>query len=139
MNELETIREIVEKIFEVKINNTRNRSVVEAKAAYCYLARQFSEKKLEEIAAEIGLKNHATVIYHAQTNCPDLIETDHEFEWKIQQCKAEIYKLGWIVKKQEQSTIRKYKLAKRMARKWNKALYKLEGKVKEFEGKKQLT
>lgn len=139
MNELEAIREIVEKVFEVKINHTRNRNVVEAKAAYCHLACQFSEKKLEDIAAEIGLKNHATVIYHAQTNCPDLIEIDYEFEWKIQKCKAEIYKLGWILKKQERSTIRKYKLAKRMARKWNKALYKLEGKVKEFEGKKQLT
>lgn len=63
---------------EVLLSNTRKREVVQARQIAMYLSRSLTSTSLDSIGAQIGGKNHATVLYACNTVC-DLMETDKSF------------------------------------------------------------
>lgn len=60
------------------LSNTRKREIVQARQIAMYLGRNLTKTSLASIGAQIGGKNHATVL-HACNTVSDLIETDRNF------------------------------------------------------------
>lgn len=129
MNELKTIREIVEKIFEVEINNTRNRNVVEAKAAYCYLANRYTNCTLREIAKGAGLSNHATAFHHIK-NTRAMIDIYPQHAEMVERCESKLISLGMTVSGKRDPK-KRYDLAMQTIR---KRLIEIEKMEKELFG-----
>ena len=63
---------------ESLISKTRKREISQARQIAMYLGRSFTKKSLASIGAEIGGRDHATVL-HACNTVSDLIETDRNF------------------------------------------------------------
>ncbi len=63
---------------ESLISKTRKREISQARQIAMYLGRNFTKKSLASIGAEIGGRDHATVL-HACNTVSDLIETDRNF------------------------------------------------------------
>ena len=63
---------------ELMLSNTRKREIVQARQIAMYLCRNLTEKSLTAIGAELGGKNHATVL-HACDTVNDLMATDRSF------------------------------------------------------------
>src|SRR5512138_467456 len=117
MNELIKIRETVEETLGVKIDKTRNRSVVEAKAIFCYLANRYTNCTLKEIAKGAGLSNHATAYHHIK-NTRAMIGIYPEHAEIVEQCEAKLISLGMNVEG-KRDVKKRYELAMRMLQKWS--------------------
>ena len=64
---------------ELMLSNTRKREIVQARQIAMYLCRNMTGKSLTAIGAELGGKNHATVL-HACETVGDLMATDRSFK-----------------------------------------------------------
>ena len=64
---------------EALVSKTRKREISQARQIAMYLGRNFTKKSLAAIGAEIGGRDHATVL-HACNTVSDLIETDKNFK-----------------------------------------------------------
>ena len=64
---------------EIMLSNTRKREIVQARQIAMYLCRSLTGKSLTAIGAELGGKNHATVL-HACETVGDLMATDRSFK-----------------------------------------------------------
>lgn len=64
------------------LSNTRKREIVQARQIAMYLSRNLTSTSLDSIGAQIGGKNHATVLYACNTVC-DLMDTDRSFRQYI--------------------------------------------------------
>lgn len=61
-----TLKEIISEVYGVDLTKrTRDRRYVEARQAFCYFCRKYTQMGVVEIGDEIGLK-HPTVSYGAQ-------------------------------------------------------------------------
>ena len=67
---------------DVLLSKTRKREIVQARQIAMYLGRNFTKTSLSAIGAEIGGKDHATVL-HACSTVSDLIETDRNFKQHV--------------------------------------------------------
>ena len=63
---------------ELMLSKTRKREIVQARQIAMYLGRNLTKTSLAAIGAQIGGKDHATVL-HACNTVSDLIETDRNF------------------------------------------------------------
>ena len=64
---------------DLMLSKTRKREIVQARQIAMYLGRNLTKTSLAAIGAEIGGKDHATVL-HACNTVSDLIETDRNFK-----------------------------------------------------------
>ena len=64
---------------ELMLSKTRKREIVQARQIAMYLGRNLTKTSLAAIGAQIGGKDHATVL-HACNTVSDLIETDRNFK-----------------------------------------------------------
>lgn len=64
------------------LSKTRKREVVQARQIAMYLSRTHTKSSLDTIGAEIGGKNHATVLHACSAVC-DLKETDKSFNQNV--------------------------------------------------------
>ena len=64
-------------------SKTRKREIVQARQIAMYLSRSMTKASLSSIGAQIGGKDHATVLHSYNTVC-DLIETDKHFRQHVQ-------------------------------------------------------
>ena len=64
---------------ELMLSKTRKREIVQARQIAMYLGRNLTKTSLAAIGAQIGGKDHATVL-HACNTVTDLIETDRNFK-----------------------------------------------------------
>ena len=80
---IESIQGAVCKYFgitrEIMLSKTRKREIVQARQIAMYLGRSLTKTSLAAIGAQIGGKDHATVL-HACNTVNDLIETDRNFK-----------------------------------------------------------
>lgn len=63
---------------ELFLSKTRKREIVQARQIAMYLSRNLTKTSLSSIGAQIGGKDHATVL-HACNTVSDLIDTDRNF------------------------------------------------------------
>ena len=63
---------------EVFLSKTRKREIVQARQIAMYLSRSMTKTSLSSIGAQIGGKDHATVL-HACNTVSDLMDTDRSF------------------------------------------------------------
>ena len=63
---------------EQLLSKTRKREIVQARQIAMYLSRNMTKNSLASIGAQIGGKDHATVLHACNTVC-DLIDTDRGF------------------------------------------------------------
>lgn len=73
---------------DLMLSKTRKREIVQARQIAMYLGRNLTKTSLAAIGAQIGGKDHATVL-HACNTVSDLIETDRNFKQYV----ADIEKL----------------------------------------------
>ena len=64
---------------DLMLSKTRKREIVQARQIAMYLGRNLTKTSLAAIGAQIGGKDHATVL-HACNTVTDLIETDRNFK-----------------------------------------------------------
>ncbi len=64
---------------ESMLSKSRKREIVQARQIAMYLSRQMTKDSLASIGAQIGGKDHATVLHAYNTVC-DLMETDKHFK-----------------------------------------------------------
>lgn len=67
---------------EAMLSKTRKREIVQARQIAMYLGRNLTKTSLAAIGAQIGGKDHATVL-HACNTVNDLIETDRNFKQHV--------------------------------------------------------
>ena len=67
---------------EMMLSKTRKREIVQARQIAMYLGRSLTKTSLAQIGAQIGGKDHATVL-HACNTVSDLIETDRNFKQDV--------------------------------------------------------
>jgi chromosomal replication initiator protein len=65
------------------ISKTRKREIVQARQIAMYFSRSMTKSSLSSIGAQIGGKDHATVLHSYNTVC-DLIDTDKHFKQHVQ-------------------------------------------------------
>ncbi len=65
------------------VSKTRKREIVQARQIAMYLSRSMTKASLSSIGAQIGGKDHATVLHSYNTVC-DLIDTDKHFRQHVQ-------------------------------------------------------
>jgi len=63
-------------------DKTRARKFVQARQIIHYFAKKYTNLSIRDIGAEVGLKDHATVIYSIKT-VQNLIDTDKKFRTVI--------------------------------------------------------
>ncbi len=66
------------------LSNTRKREIVQARQVAMYFAKQLTKTSLKSIGAQLGKKDHATVL-HACRTVNDLMETDRRFKMQIEE------------------------------------------------------
>jgi chromosomal replication initiator protein len=64
------------------LSKTRKREIVQARQIAMYLSRSMTKASLSSIGAQIGGKDHATVLHSYNTVC-DLIDTDKHFKQHV--------------------------------------------------------
>ena len=77
-----TSAQVLSHFREIMLSNTRKREIVQARQIAMYLCRSLTGKSLTAIGAELGGKNHATVL-HACETVGDLMATDRSFKQYI--------------------------------------------------------
>jgi chromosomal replication initiator protein len=65
------------------LSKTRKREIVQARQIAMYFSRSMTKSSLSSIGAQIGGKDHATVLHSYNTVC-DLIDTDKHFKQHVQ-------------------------------------------------------
>ena len=63
---------------EIFLSKTRKREIVQARQIAMYLSRSLTKTSLSSIGAQLGGKDHATVL-HACNTVSDLMDTDRSF------------------------------------------------------------
>ena len=63
---------------EIFLSRTRKREIVQARQIAMYLSRNLTKTSLSSIGAQLGGKDHATVL-HACNTVSDLVDTDRSF------------------------------------------------------------
>ena len=66
------------------LSNTRKREIVQARQVAMYFSKQLTKTSLKSIGAQLGKKDHATVL-HACRTINDLMETDRRFKTQIEE------------------------------------------------------
>ncbi len=69
------------------VSKTRKREIVQARQIAMYFAREMTKTSLASIGAQIGNKDHATVL-HACRTVENLMETDKKFHYIIEELRA---------------------------------------------------
>lgn len=86
---LETIRKIVEEVSGEQLGTrSRVRNLINARAIYYNLSREFTNRSLMSIGKSVGV-NHATVL-HSLKHLKDWQETDREFKVLQQRVKLAV-------------------------------------------------
>ncbi len=82
------IQDTVSKFFNIKqelIQSTsRKREIVQARQVTMYFIKKYTELSLSQIGAQVGNRNHATVL-HAFNTVKDLVEVDKSFRIDIEE------------------------------------------------------
>ncbi|MDR1866066.1 MAG: chromosomal replication initiator protein DnaA [Bacteroidales bacterium] len=85
---IDYIRQVVSDYYRLDedhlLSNTRKREIVQARQVAMYLSKQFTKTSLKNIGAQLGNKDHATVL-HACRTVNNLIETDRHFKTQIEE------------------------------------------------------
>jgi chromosomal replication initiator protein len=80
---IEHIQKVVSKYFEMDVatlqSKTRKRHVVQARQLAMYFAKHMTKSSLASIGAQIGKRDHATVL-HACKTVDNLTETDKQYK-----------------------------------------------------------
>ena len=63
---------------DIFLSKTRKREIVQARQIAMYLSRNLTKTSLSSIGAQLGGKDHATVL-HACNQVSDLMDTDRSF------------------------------------------------------------
>jgi chromosomal replication initiator protein len=71
------------------LSNTRKREIVQARQVAMYFAKQLTKTSLKSIGAQLGKKDHATVL-HACRTVNDLMETDRQFKLQMEQLEGKL-------------------------------------------------
>ena len=66
------------------LSNTRKREIVQARQVSMYFAKQLTKTSLKGIGAQLGKKDHATVL-HACRTVNDLMDTDRRFKLQMEE------------------------------------------------------
>ena len=67
----------------------RKREIVQARQISMYLSKKYTESSLQRIGAELGKKDHATVL-HACKTISDLIEIDKTIKSNVEEIEASL-------------------------------------------------
>lgn len=90
---------LVEDVFEVDIKvKNRQKSTIFGRQAAAYILRNNTRLSLKEIALEIGVTDHATVLHHIR-KCQDFIILEDWYKNKIDIINEEIKKFHVFTKK----------------------------------------
>ena len=90
---------LVEDVFECDISlQNRKQTTVFGRQAAAFILKNFTRLSLKEIALEIGVKDHSTVLYSIK-KCGDLMVTEDWYRNKIEIIQDEIGKYSNFVSK----------------------------------------
>lgn len=90
---------LCEEIFEVDIKaKNRKQSTIFGRQAAAYILKNNTRLSLKEIALEIGVSDHSTVLYHIR-KCQDFIILEDWYKNKIDIINEEIKKFHVFTKK----------------------------------------
>jgi len=85
---IELIQKVISKYFEIDIltlqSTTRKRHVVQARQLAMYFSKRMTKASLASIGAQIGKRDHATVL-HACKTVDNLTETDKQFRKYVEE------------------------------------------------------
>lgn len=90
---IDHILHVVSDYFHLKedslLSNTRKREIVQARQVAMYFSKQLTKTSLKSIGAQIGNKDHATVL-HACRTINNLMETDRRFKMQIEELEGKL-------------------------------------------------
>lgn len=90
---IDYIQKIVADYFNMPVESlqlkTRKREIVQARQIAMYFSKDLTEASLASIGAQIGQKNHATVL-HAHKTVNNLYDTDKKFRTDIDEIEKRI-------------------------------------------------
>jgi chromosomal replication initiation ATPase DnaA len=90
---------LVEDVFECDISlQNRKQTTVFGRQAAAFILKNFTRLSLKEIALEIGVQDHSTVLYSIK-KCGDLMVTEEWYRNKIEIIQEEIGKYSNFVSK----------------------------------------
>lgn len=90
---------LVEDVFEVNVKaNNRQKTTIFGRQAAAYILKNNTRLSLKEIALEIGVTDHSTVLYHIR-KCQDFIILEDWYKNKIDIINEEIKKFHVFTKK----------------------------------------
>jgi chromosomal replication initiator protein len=85
---IDTIQKVVSKYFDIDIatlqSKTRKRHIVQARQLAMYFSKRMTKASLASIGAQIGKRDHATVL-HACKTVDNLSETDRQFRKYVEE------------------------------------------------------
>jgi chromosomal replication initiator protein len=85
---IDMIQKVVSKYFDMDVatlqSKTRKRHIVQARQLAMYFAKKLTKASLASIGAQIGKRDHATVL-HACKTVNNLAETDKEFRKYVEE------------------------------------------------------
>lgn len=92
------IVELVEDVFDTNIQiKNRSQSVIFGRKAAAYVLKKYTQLSLNEIAKQIGVGDHTTVIYNIKT-AENLIFTEKWYKEKVEEIEKEIESFNNFVK-----------------------------------------
>jgi len=92
------IVELVEDVFDTNIQiKNRSQSVIFGRKAAAYVLKKYTQLSLNEIAKQIGVGDHTTVIYNIKT-AENLIFTEKWYREKVEEIEKEIENFSKFVK-----------------------------------------
>jgi len=92
------IVELVEDVFDTNIQiKNRSQSVIFGRKAAAYVLKKYTQLSLNEIAKQIGVGDHTTVIYNIKT-AENLIFTEKWYREKVEEIEKEIESFNNFVK-----------------------------------------
>jgi len=133
----ETIKEIVERYFEINISrNTRKRQYVEARAIYFKLCREFTQLSLGQIGESVN-RDHASVL-HGVRSINNWVQVDKRMNNSMRILKNKI--INYQVEKDEtvelnESIVLKYLELKDQVKNQQEIIDKLSSDLKEITDK----
>jgi chromosomal replication initiator protein len=90
---IDYILQVIADYFHIEENsvlsNTRKREIVQARQVAMYFAKRLTKSSLKSIGAQLGKKDHATVL-HACRTVNNLIETDRYFKAQIEELEGKL-------------------------------------------------
>jgi chromosomal replication initiation ATPase DnaA len=92
------IVELVEDVFDTNIQiKNRSQSVIFGRKAAAYVLKKYTQLSLNEIAKQIGVGDHTTVIYNIKT-AENLMFTEKWYREKVEEIEKEIESFNNFVK-----------------------------------------